>query len=206
MALRRRSRRLCGLTPARSGEPEAGRLPRLLAPALAWVGFATLFPLAVFFVACWLLGWRLQPVLTGSMAPTYEVGSLMVVAPVDPSHVRVGTTIAFAPVDAGDRLVSHRVIERLELADGIAFRTQGDANREPDAQVVPAERIRGRVRWHVVGLGGWLQWLQWPRGFFLLVVPPLAMLLAGELRQRWRTRGSPMAPCAGCCLHPHRAA
>ena len=168
-------------------EPRGGRLPRMLVTTLCWMGFATLFPLAVFFVSCWLLGWRLQPVLTGSMAPTYEVGSLLVVTPVEPSEVGVGTTLAFAPVDGGGRLVSHRVIERLEQPDGLAFRTRGDANRQPDAQLVPARQVRGRVRWHVVGLGEWLQWLHWPRGFFVLVVPALTALLAGEIRERLAT-------------------
>lgn len=200
MALHRRSHRDRRLSQRSSGEPEAGRLPRQFASAVTWVGLALLFPLVVFFVSCWLLGWRLQPVLTGSMTPTYEVGSLMVVTPVDVSDVGVGTTIAFSPVDGGERLVSHRVIERLELDSGIAFRTQGDANRMPDAQLVPARQVRGRVRWHVVGLGRWLRWLEWPRGLFVLVVPALAALVVGELRGRIGARRSrPL--CPACCLH-----
>ena len=118
------------------------------------------------------------------MSPTFEVGSLLVVAPVDPSSVDVGMPIAFAPPDTRGRLVSHRVIERVEVADGLAFRTQGDANRLADAQLVPARQVRGQVRWHVVGLGGWLRWLQWPRGLFVLVVPCLAALVLGEVRDR----------------------
>src|SRR4051794_29537335 len=56
-------------------------------------GFCVLGPLTVFLVSCWLGGYRLQPVLTGSMAPTYPPGSLVVVAPVDPGDVTIGTPI-----------------------------------------------------------------------------------------------------------------
>jgi signal peptidase I len=44
-------------------------------------------PFTTFAVASWLLGWQLQPVLSGSMEPTYPVGSLLVVGQVDPADV-----------------------------------------------------------------------------------------------------------------------
>lgn len=164
------------------------------------MAFATLLPLATFFMSCWLLGWRLQPVLTGSMAPTYDTGSLLVLGPADPALVDIGAPISFAPVDGDGRLVSHRVIERLHTSGGLTFRTQGDANRLPDAQLVPARQVRGRVKWHVTGLGGWLRWLRWPRGFVVLVVPAIVGLLAGEVRE-WFVRRRATQLCASCCLH-----
>lgn len=183
------------------GEPRTERLPRPATTALSWVGLATFAPLAVFFVSCWLLGWRLQPVLTGSMSPTYDAGSLLVITPVDPSFVAVGSTIAFAPVDGGGRLVSHRVVERLERpnGDGLAFRTRGDANREVDAQLVPARQVRGAVRWHVVGLGTWLRWVRWPRGFFVFVLPAVLALAAGGVRDRLASRRRITHPTCPSC-------
>jgi signal peptidase len=168
MALRLRRR--VGLTRP----PGGTKLP--LAGA---VSIAVLLPLATLLVATWLLGWQLQSVESGSMEPTYPVGSLLVVGPQDPSRVQTGTVIVFEDPAVRDRLVSHRVIGRVG-GDVLAFRTQGDANGSPDPFAVPARLVRGRVLWHVTHLGSALAWLRWPRSFLVLIALPAAFLVSGE--------------------------
>ena len=59
-----------------------------------------------------------------------------------------------------------------------------------DAFPVPARSIRGRVLWHVPLLGYAVDFLQWPRGFILLVViPALALGLTEALAWRRRRTG-----------------
>jgi signal peptidase len=149
----------------------------------AGVTLSLLLPVATFLVASLLLGWRLEVVQTGSMEPIYPVDSLVVVRPINPSDIRVGTPIAFDPED-GRELVTHRVVQVLESSSGLAFRTQGDANANPDPQPVPARQVRGRATWAVPQLGRLVQWLEWPRGFVLLVVLPATALVVTELRAR----------------------
>jgi signal peptidase len=153
-----------------------------------------LLPLATFLVATWLLGWQLQAVLSGSMSPTYPVGSLLVVGQIDASDVRAGMAIVFEdPLEPG-RLVTHRVVGPVP-DDASAFRTRGDANAALDPVAVPARLVRGRVLWSVSILGAALDWLKWPNGFVLLVVVPGAILLASEVRRRIsitrRVQGAP---------------
>jgi signal peptidase I len=50
---------------------------------LAVLGVAVALPLATFLVSLWLKGWQLVTVQSGSMAPTYPIGSLLVVEPID---------------------------------------------------------------------------------------------------------------------------
>jgi signal peptidase I len=138
---------------------------------------AVLLPLATFAVASFLLGWKLQPVRSGSMEPTYPVGSLLVVEPVDASAVRPGMAVTFADPADGGRLVTHRVVQRAP-GDRMAFLTQGDANATVDPLPVQSREIRGRVRSHVPLLGRALHELRWPRGFLVLAVVP-ALVLAG---------------------------
>ncbi len=149
------------------------------APGLAAAAVALMLPLAAFLVAVWLFGGQLQAVLSGSMAPTVPQGSLIVMAPVDPAGVEPGMAITFADPSDPSRLVTHRVVS---TAPGttLQFITQGDANTDPDAYPVPARLVRGRVLWHVPGLGLVLDWLAWPRGFLLLVVLPGVLLLVLE--------------------------
>jgi signal peptidase len=147
------------------------------------LSIALLLPLATFLVGAWLLGWQLQDVLSGSMSPTYPVGSLLVTSQVDPADVDVGMAIVFVDPRETSRLVTHRVQARAPGSD-LAFITRGDANATNDPVPVPARLIRGRVLWDVALLGTVLEWLQWPRSFLLLVVAPATLLLAGEWRSR----------------------
>jgi signal peptidase len=151
--------------------------------ALGVVVVAVLLPLTIFLAASWLLGWQLASVQSGSMTPTFPVGSLVVVGPVDPADVEVGMAIAFQDPDDASRLITHRVVG---VAPGteLAFITKGDANATADPRPVPARFIRGRTLWHVTYLGTFLDWLQWPRSFWLLVVAPSAVLVLLELRSR----------------------
>jgi signal peptidase len=160
---------------------------------VAAVSISLLAPVTVFVVWSVLTGHRLEAVRSGSMQPTYSVGSMLVVKSVDPSAVRVGMPLSFVTAD-GDIIETHRVIQVLQDKNGLAFRTQGDANRTPDPDPVPASAVRGSVKWSVPHVGEIMLWLRWPRGFILLVVTPLAALLAFEIVERARRDSNP-DPC-----------
>lgn len=158
-----------------------------LGAALGVLVVAVLLPLATFLVAAWLLGWQLQSVQTGSMAPTYPVGTLLVVGQMDAGDVEPGMAIVFEDPSQPGRLVTHRVV-RIAPGDTLTFITQGDANATADPAPVPARLVRGRVLWSVAQLGSFLDWLQWPRSFVLLVLVPGAALAVAEWRQRTARR------------------
>jgi signal peptidase len=151
--------------------------------ALAVLGLATLLPLASLLVSVWLKGWQLQAVQSDSMAPTYPVGSLLVVEPIDASQVHPGMALVFEDPYIRGRIVTHRVVSRASGA-ALQFWTQGDANPTRDPYPVPARFVRGRVIWHVTDLGFITSWLRWPRSFLLLVVLP-ALWLGVDV---WLTR------------------
>ena len=158
---------------------------------LAVLVIAVVLPFTTFVVASWLLGWQLQPVLTASMAPTYPVGSLLVVGSMDASEVQPGMAVTFDDPALPGRLVTHRVISQ-RPGDTLFFETQGDANASPDPFPVPARSIRGRVLWDVPLLGYAVDFLRWPRGFIILVVIPGVALAATELLA-WRRRQTRVA-------------
>jgi signal peptidase len=159
------------------------RLGNWISPAAGSVVIAVLLPLATFLVTVWLHGWQLQSVASGSMEPTFPIGSVVVVGQVDPSEVEPGMALVFEDPVVPGRLVTHRVLGR--AGSGIlAFRTQGDANATPDPLPVPARLVRGRVMWHVTHLGRLLLWLRWPRSVIVLVLFPTMLLIAGEWRAR----------------------
>jgi signal peptidase len=142
---------------------------------------ALLLVLSIFAVPR-LFGWELQVVLSGSMEPTYPVGSLNLVEPVQPSDVEVGMPLAYwAPSDV-KVMVTHRVVEIVQQEDGLYFRTKGDANEDPDPNLVPADNVVGRVRWHIPYLGHIVRRLRDPQGFLLLMAVPAGLLVLGEMQ------------------------
>lgn len=95
-------------------------------------------------------------VLTGSMEPSLGVGSTVVVRPGPPGEIAVGDVITYTDRNTESdetRIVTHRVIG---VESGPAFRTQGDANEDPDPGLVQAADVIG-VQWYSIPWVGLLR-------------------------------------------------
>ncbi|WP_299058024.1 signal peptidase I [uncultured Nocardioides sp.] len=92
-------------------------------------------------------------VLTGSMTPELPVGTLVVVRPVAPADIEIGTVLTYQLRSGEPEVVTHRVIGTRRGDDGRVFLTQGDANPVPDAAPVLEQQVRGEVWYAVPWLG-----------------------------------------------------
>ncbi len=77
--------------------------------------------------------------------------------------------------------VTHRVAEVASDANGLDFRTKGDANELPDAELMPGPDLRGEVILGVPQIGHAAPFFQRQRFFVALVMVPGAILIAMEL-------------------------
>jgi signal peptidase I len=126
------------------------------------------------------------------MAPTYPIGSVLVVGQIDAAQVGPGMALVFEDPTTPGRLVTHRVVG-IAPGESLEFLTQGDANTTRDPAPVPARLVHGRVLWQVSNLGSLLDWLQWPRSFVVLVVMPGLFLVALDwLARRQRASSAPI--------------
>ncbi len=109
--------------------------------------------LAFLMVGVKLLGFQIYTVISGSMEPNYHVGSLIYVKKVDPSTLKKNDTITFKL--GTDTIATHRIIEIVYEEDDTtySFRTKGDANDHPDANLVPPDKILGKTMYTVPYLG-----------------------------------------------------
>lgn len=123
---------------------------RILAWGLLALGVALFAALVVVPKAN---GWVPLTVLSGSMEPTYPVGSQVVVERVEGDEVadlRVGDVITFLPRPESATAVTHRIVKKSYRQDGAAvFTTRGDANNADDTWELTEQQIRGKVRYHV---------------------------------------------------------
>ena len=136
-----------------------------------------LMAVAVFAYVGPHVGWRMDAVLTGSMAPALEVGSLVVINPVEPEEVAVGDIITFRPASGDKTLITHRVIG-VGQSSSLYFETKGDANQSPDRSTVPARNLVGRVAFNAPYWGFATEFLKTPLGFLFALVIPGTVLIA----------------------------
>lgn len=140
--------------------------------------------LALLLFGCKIFGLAPYTVLTGSMEPTYHVGSLIYVVSAKPEDVKVGEAITFK----GDGLpATHRVVEI--DPENRCFYTKGDANDNVDAPV-SFEYLVGKPVFTVPYLGYFAGWIASAAGkwtavaflaafFALLCIPDLLRKPAG---------------------------
>ena len=93
-------------------------------------------------------------VRSDSMTPALRPGSLVVVRPVDPQDIRIGTVVTFQIRSGEPGVATHRVVGIGTTVGGDRmYRTKGDANEVADVEPVRDVQIRGRTWYSVPYLG-----------------------------------------------------
>src|SRR5690606_13199376 len=100
-----------------------------------------------------LAGHQMYIVLSGSMSPAFDAGSLVFVKPVAAGEIQVGEIVTFRNPGDGEVVVTHRVVSVEETDEGIAFKTKGDANNIEDPELLPAGNVIGIVKFALPYMG-----------------------------------------------------
>ena len=176
-----------------------------------WNFFNTLLVIAVVLLAIALVGVRLvgltpYTVLSGSMEPTYHVGSLIYVKDIAPEEIEIGTPITFI-VNEDLLIATHRVVDIAvvdtkmetvldengqpvldekgeEVQQEVAleeptyyFQTKGDANEDVDGSAVHHKNVVGSPVFSIPYLGYLSSWLQTRKGMIMGVSIALVVLI-----------------------------
>ena len=134
--------------------------------------------LAIALVGVRVVGLQPYVVLSGSMEPTYHVGSLIYVKAVDYKELTVGDPITY--MVSQDTVVTHRIIEVLvdeENPDTIRYFTQGDANDVPDGMSVHYKNIIGKPVFSIPYLGYVSNYIQNPPGSYMAIAAGALLIL-----------------------------
>jgi signal peptidase len=108
---------------------------RRLASGLVNVLLLVAMLAGVAYLAPTLFGYQRYVITGGSMSGTFEKGSIAFEKSVAVADLEVGDVITYQPpADSGvPTLVTHRIVSIKTLETGaLSFRTQGDANPDPD--------------------------------------------------------------------------
>ena len=134
--------------------------------------------LAVLLAGVRLVGLRPLTVLSGSMEPTYHVGSLIYVKSVDYKDLKAGDVITFMLDE--DTLATHRIVEVVpdeEDPATLRYRTKGDANEFEDGSLVHYKNVVGTPVFTIPALGYIASYIQNPPGTYVALSAGAVLLL-----------------------------
>ncbi|GCF14648.1 hypothetical protein Harman_25830 [Haloarcula mannanilytica] len=122
-------------------------------------------------------------VLSSSMSPAIEAGSVVFVNSVPPAEISEGDVITYDRSPGGTTSrVTHRVVNVIKEDGQRQFRTKGDANEDPDPELVSATAVVGVVTFSVPYIGHVIVFSQTRVGLLALVVGPALLLVILEIR------------------------
>ena len=128
----------------------------------------------VLFVAAPMVGgYKPVVVFTGSMEPTYPVGSVIYYKAAAFAAIEAGDVITFSVGSDPKAVVTHRAIAKDEGAR--SFTTQGDANKSPDTNPIAYEQVQGKVIGYHLPYVGYL--VQSLKSYIVLGAIVLVLLL-----------------------------
>ena len=134
--------------------------------------------LALLLVGARLIGLQVFTVLSGSMEPTYHVGSLIYVKDVDPYELESGDVITFMLDE--DTVATHRIVEVVpDETDStvVRFKTKGDANAAEDGSLVHYKNVIGSPVFTIPQLGYVANYIQNPPGTYIAISAGAILLL-----------------------------
>ncbi len=130
---------------------------------------------AVFLMGSRLMGYQVFNVISGSMAPHYNVGDLIYVKSVDMDSIQVGDPITFV-LNEDLVVATHRVVEI--DAENKHFYTKGDANETMDASPVHFNNVIGVPKFSIPLLGYVSDFIQHPPGNYITLGVGLVLIAA----------------------------
>lgn len=148
-----------------------------------WNVFTTVVVVLVVILALLLVGARLCglnvfTVLSGSMEPTYHVGSVIYVKSVDYTELEVGDPITFMMDE--DTVATHRITRIVPDEDDatvLRFATKGDANDAEDGTLVHYKNVIGTPVFTIPYLGYLASYIQSPPGTYVAISVGALLLL-----------------------------
>lgn len=134
--------------------------------------------LAIVLVGARVVGLKVFSVLSGSMEPTYHVGSVIYVKSVDYTELKEGDVITFLLDE--DTVATHRIVDVVpdeEDASVIRYRTKGDANVSEDGSPVHYKNVIGTPVFTIPLLGYVFNYIQNPPGIYVAISIGAILLL-----------------------------
>lgn len=132
-----------------------------------------------------IFGYSINYIVTGSMQDALMIGDVIVVKNITKEDIKVGDIVTYKSTEGAlaGHYITHRIIEIKQHTNGnLQFVTKGDANTSADSEVVTYEKVLGIYQRKVFVLTILLSLLTNFYVFFLLIILPLLVLFAFQIK------------------------
>lgn len=130
-----------------------------------------------------LFNYRLFSVVTGSMAPMYNIGDILLCKEVDVNTLKIGDDISYVGDDGTykDKVITHRIIDIKKDENGEpVFYTKGIATSVVDPAVTK-EQIYGKIVNEIEPMSRLYKFVSTTKGFYMAIFVPLTLLIGSEV-------------------------
>lgn len=166
--------------------PGAARTRRRIGAVAVGLGWLAGLVIAAVMGGISLGHWRVEPVLSGSMAPAVPAGAMVLARPVTAEQLVIGDVIMFQSPAPWRTLTMHRIGSIDERRTGLVFRTRGDANTADDPWLLDLGDHRAwRVERHAPSLGWLVVWMQERAVRLGVLLAGVGVLTWAALRRIW---------------------
>ncbi|MBP2078891.1 signal peptidase I SipW [Oceanobacillus polygoni] len=135
-----------------------------------------------------VFGYQLKTVLSGSMEPDIQTGSIIAVRSIaeeEKSSFVKGDVITFMEED--NKLVTHRIAEVTETGNGVLYTTKGDNNNAVDRNPVLADNVVAAYDGFTIPYIGYIgSFAQSPNGSIVFMIIPGILMLGYSGFTIWR--------------------
>jgi signal peptidase I len=153
--------------------PKINHYVRLVSDVVLWLGVILLSFFLLFVYGPLLLGWSSYIVLSPSMNPTIQAGSIAVVRPVDPITLQQNDIAVYRKNEA---IILHRIQQIEKKNDQTLFVFKGDANKYADFEKVTEKQIVGKMVYSIPYAGYIVKYAN-DNKILLLILLALAFVL-----------------------------
>ncbi|WP_436374998.1 signal peptidase I SipW [Cytobacillus sp. BC1816] len=124
-------------------------------------------------------GYQLKTVLSGSMEPAFQTGSVIAVKPLsseESKSLKKDDVITFQASE--EKLITHRIIGVSSSGDHVLYETKGDNNKTADMEPVLSENVRAIYTGFTIPyVGYFIDFAQSKEGSAILLIGPGLLLL-----------------------------
>lgn len=136
--------------------------------------------LVFLLVGVQLFGIKVYIVLSGSMEPTYKVGSIIYVREIEANDLKINDVISFKLSE--DIVATHRIVDIVEDEKGTKkFTTKGDANETVDKQPVKEIDVIGKPIFSIPYLGYISSMLNTKQGKIIIIEIGITLLIVNAV-------------------------
>ncbi len=135
-----------------------------------------------------IMGYQLLEVFSGSMEPSIQTGSIILVKQVAINDVfKEGDVITYFSADTPNEITTHRIVGIRQIDNKAYYQTKGDNNDSKDFNMIPSENVIALYQNFTIPYLGYIfNYAASKNGIILLLFIPGLLIIISQIIKLWK--------------------